>query len=133
VALLIGTHASYTERQARGFRVLTPGVQGPNVAPPGTVQRIVTRQELPDHPRSVLRAGITGPDVNISITNRILTRQEVPGHPASRFHMHPANPVQPSHRPALIRRQEMPDHPRSIFHAGTPPISYEDVHTFFIL
>lgn len=129
----MGTHAAYTERQARGFRVLHPGVQGPNVAPPPSIQRIITRQELPDHPRSMLRAGIIGPDVNISITNRILTRQEMPGHPGSRFHVHPPNPVQLSHRPALMTRQQLPDHPRSQFHAGTPPISYEDVQVFVIL
>lgn len=135
MSVMVGQHRVYHEREARGFQVLRAGVQGPNVAPPGVVQRILLRQELPDHPPSMLRPGVQGPNVGqiTAIAQTIMVRQQMPDHPRSWFYPAPP-PVfrqQPFVRPIIVR-QQLPDHPRSMFHAGTPPVSYEDVQIFIL-
>lgn len=135
MSVMVGSHRVYHEREWRGQQIFRAGVQGPNVAPPASIQRIMVGQELPGHPPSILRAGVQGPNVGpiTAIAQRLIVRQQLPDHPSSRFWIGPP-PVfrQQPFVPPLMVRQQLPDHPGSIFRSGTPPVSYEDVQVFVI-
>lgn len=135
MSIFFAQHRAYQEREARGIQILRSW-PAPNVAPPGVIQRIVVLQETPDHPKSLLRAGVQGPNVGqiTAIAQRLIVTQQMPDHPRSRFWIGPP-PVfrQIPFVAPLIVRQQMPGHPSSMFFAGNPPVVYEDVQLILIV
>jgi hypothetical protein len=128
VAVLFGGHAAQNERQALGYRIFRSGVQGPNVAPPASIQRVLVTQETPDHPRprSTFYAGVQGPDVRVPVSDRILIRQQFPlDHPGALLRPGVQGPNVgqiTAIAQRLIQGQEQPFHPRSLFVIGPPPV-----------
>ena len=62
-----------------------PGVQGPSVAPTGTIGSVLVRQQQPWHPLPFIYNQKFNDPVPVGVARRVLIRQEDPWHPRTMF------------------------------------------------
>jgi hypothetical protein len=118
-----GIHSPATEREARGYRWLWPGVPSAPVVAIEKRQAFVV-QEQPWHPGSFFQSGVRPVGIIVVEKRQALVVQEQPWHPGSFFWsgVKPVNVifVAPGITNSIYARQEQPWHPGSF--VGIPAL-----------